>query len=61
MMLRWRSDMSELVGRYVFARTRRAEWKWWLLEDVALIGWRLEQKEKANVHRRKREKHVTVS
>lgn len=45
-MLRWRGDVSELVGRYVFARTRRAEWKWWLVEDVVLIGWRLEQKEK---------------
>ena len=62
MMLRWRSDVSELVGCYVFARTRRAKWKRWLVvEDVVLIGWRLEQEEKANVHTRKREKHVTVS
>jgi len=61
MMLRRRSDVSEVVERCVFPRTRRAEWKWWLVEDFVLIGWRLEQNEKANAHRRKMEEHITVS
>ena len=58
---RRRSDVSEVVGRCVFVGTRRPEWKWWLIEGFVLIGWRLEQNEKANTHRRKREKHITIS
>jgi hypothetical protein len=53
--------VSEVAERCVFPRTRRAEWKWWLVEDFVLIGWRLEQNEKANTHGRKMEEHITVS
>jgi len=55
---RRRSDVSEVVEHCVFACTRQAKREWWLIEDFVLIGWRLEQNEKANTDRRKREEHT---
>jgi hypothetical protein len=53
-MLRWRSNVSELVGHYIFVHTRGIEWKWlcWLGGDLSRTRKRIStQGKRRNISR----------